>query len=58
MVREASLFSQLLYLVGRQTVWTKHLCDFEPPGPDEQVLRYGPAEDPASWVMKPLWPLE
>jgi hypothetical protein len=51
MVREASLFSQLLYLVDRQTVWTKHLCDFEPPGPDEQVLRYGPAEDPASWVM-------
>jgi predicted kinase len=34
-----------------EAVWTKHLSDFEPPGADEDVLRYGLAEDAASWVM-------
>lgn len=34
-----------------EAVWAKHLSEFEPPGADEHVLRYGPAEDAASWVI-------
>ncbi len=34
-----------------EAVWAEHMSDFEPPGTDEHVLRYGLAEDAASWVM-------
>ena len=37
-----------------EALLTKHLNDFEPPGADEDVLRYGLAEDAGSWVMKHL----
>jgi predicted kinase len=33
-------------------VWAKHLRQFEPPGADEHVLRYGLEDDAASWVAK------
>jgi predicted kinase len=33
-------------------VWAKHLSEFEPPDADEHALRYGSAEDAASWVAK------
>jgi predicted kinase len=35
-----------------EAVWAKHLSDFELPGADEDVLRYGLADDAASWVAK------
>jgi predicted kinase len=34
-----------------EAVWAEHVSDFEPPGADEHVLRYGLAEDAASWVI-------
>ena len=34
-----------------EAVWTQHLSEFEPLGADEDVLRYGLADDPASWLM-------
>jgi predicted kinase len=33
-------------------VWAKHLDEFEPLGADEHVLRYGLADDAASWITK------
>jgi predicted kinase len=35
-------------------VWAQHLRQFEPPGADEYVLRYGPEDDAVSWVAKHL----
>ena len=34
-----------------EAVWAEHVLGFEPPGEDEHVLRYGLAEDAASWVI-------
>jgi predicted kinase len=34
-----------------EAVWVQHLIDFQPPGADESVLRYGLGDDPASWVV-------
>jgi predicted kinase len=34
------------------TVWAKHLNEFEPPGKGEHVLRYGPADHTESWLTK------
>ena len=34
-----------------EAVWVEHVRGFEPPGEDEHVLRYGLAEDAASWVI-------
>jgi hypothetical protein len=34
-----------------EAVWAEHLSDFEPPGADEHVLRYGLTEHAALWVI-------
>ena len=34
-----------------EAVWAEHVSNFEPPGADEHVLRYGLTEDAESWVM-------
>jgi predicted kinase len=34
-----------------EAVWAAHVSEFESPGAEEHVLRYGLAEDVESWVV-------